>query len=137
MGQADAINKGLRLARGELVTWLNADDFYLPDALCRMAAAAAAEPDAPFYMGLGYRTDRTGRMRTPFYPEGFVFNREALLWGLNFVLQPATFIRREALEGIGGAIEGELHYALDTDLWIRLSADEKSGRRAAFHRLQP
>lgn len=121
-GQADAINKGLRLARGELVTWLNSDDFFEPGALNHMREAAERAPHAPFYMGLGSRTDRAGITRAPFYPKNFEFRREALLWGLNFILQPATFIRRAALDQIGGKVAGGLLYALDTDLWIRLSA---------------
>ena len=120
-GQADAINKGLRLARGELVTWLNADDFLEPGALAAMRDAAEGNSRAPFYIGLGSRTNREGTTRAPFYPANFRFNREALLWGLNYVLQPATFIRRAALGRIGGSVDSSLHYAFDTDLWIRLS----------------
>src|SRR5688572_1037654 len=37
-GQSDAVNKGFRLARGEIFGWLNADDYYLPGAV---AAAVA------------------------------------------------------------------------------------------------
>ena len=121
-GQADAINKGLRLARGSLVTWLNTDDFYLPDAFARMTAAFRKNPGAPFYMGLGYRTDVTGTQRNPFYPEGFQFRRDAFSFGLNFILQPATFIRREALEKAGAKLDKSLHYVLDTELWFRLLA---------------
>ena len=120
-GQADAINKGLRQARGELVTWLNADDFLEADALIAMREEAERQPGAPFYLGLGSRTNREGGNRVPFYPADFQFCREALLWGLNYVLQPATFIRREALARAGGAVDASLHYAFDTDLWIRLS----------------
>ncbi len=121
-GQADAINKGLRLAQGELVTWLNSDDFLEPGALRFMSEAAEHDSRAPFYMGLGSRTDREGKARVPFYPEKFQFRRAALLWGLNFVLQPATFIRRSALDQIGGKVNTDLHYVMDTDLWVRLSA---------------
>src|SRR5262249_57972660 len=61
-GQADSINKGLRLATGELVAWLNADDFYLPGALHRAAAAYRANPEASFYFGNGWRADEAGRL---------------------------------------------------------------------------
>jgi hypothetical protein len=66
--------------------------------------------------------DEKGEYKSDYFPGGGVtFNREALIHGLNFILQPATFIRRTALEE-AGYLDEQLHYALDTDLWIRLSA---------------
>jgi glycosyltransferase involved in cell wall biosynthesis len=121
-GQADAINKGLRLARGHLVTWLNTDDFYLPDAFMHMVAAYRRNPYAPFYMGAGYRTDSTGTHRNHFYPAHFEFRHHAFSMGLNFILQPSTFIRSETLEKAGGVLNKNLHYAFDTELWFRLLA---------------
>jgi glycosyltransferase involved in cell wall biosynthesis len=119
-GQADAINKGLRLASGKLVAWLNTDDFYEPGAFQRMENAFKNNPTAPFYMGVGFRTDQAGKLRRPFYPENFRFNRQAFALGLNYVLQPATFIRRDALEKVGGQLNKELHYVLDSQIWFRL-----------------
>lgn len=120
-GQSHAINKGLAVARGELVTWLNTDDFYLPGAVAGMAAAYRRNDAAPFYMGRGFRTNIDDSMRTPFYPERFAFSHEALIWGLNFILQPATFINHQALRAAGGLVSENLHFAMDTDLWLRLS----------------
>ncbi len=119
-GQADAINKGLRLARGSLVTWLNTDDFYEPGAFLRMESAFKKNPTSPFYMGMGFRTDQAGKLRRPFYPEDFRFNRQAFIAGLNYILQPATFIRRDALEQVGGQLNKDLHYVLDSQIWFRL-----------------
>src|SRR5208337_1473500 len=45
-GQSDAINKGFLLAAGELVGWLNADDYYLPGGLQAIARAAQEHPEA-------------------------------------------------------------------------------------------
>lgn len=121
-GQADALNKGFRRAAGELVCWLNADDFFYPGALAAAREAYLADPGAPFYFGNGYRVDREGRKLAEFFPEGRVhFRRDALLFGLNCILQPSTFIRRDALEQVG-FVDASLHYGFDTDLWIRLSA---------------
>jgi glycosyltransferase involved in cell wall biosynthesis len=119
-GQADAINKGLRLASGELVAWLNTDDFYEPGAFLRMESAFKKNPTAPFYMGMGFRTDQAGKLRRPFYPGNFRFNRQAFVAGLNYILQPATFIRRKALEEVGGQVNKDLHYVLDWQVWFRL-----------------
>jgi glycosyltransferase involved in cell wall biosynthesis/2-polyprenyl-3-methyl-5-hydroxy-6-metoxy-1,4-benzoquinol methylase len=121
-GQADAINKGLRRSTGDVVSWVNADDFLYPGALAAVAEAYHANPRAPFYFGNGYRVDRKGRRLAEFFPQGRVhFSRDALVFGLNFVLQPSTFIRRAALEEVG-LLDDRLHYGLDTDLWIRLSS---------------
>jgi glycosyltransferase involved in cell wall biosynthesis len=119
-GQADAINKGLRLARGSLVAWLNTDDFYEPGAFQHMENAFKKNPAAPFHMGIGFRTDQAGKARRPFYPDNFRFNRRAFVAGLNYILQPATFIRREALQKAGGLLDRNLHYVLDSEIWFRL-----------------
>jgi glycosyltransferase involved in cell wall biosynthesis len=120
-GQADALNKGFRRATGDLVCWLNADDFFYPDALVYAAEAYLADPAAPFYFGNGYRVDRDGHRLAEFFPDGQVyFRRDALIYGLNCILQPSAFIRRTALEEVG-LLDDSLHYGFDTDLWIRLS----------------
>lgn len=120
-GQSDAINKGLSHASGDLVAWLNADDFYLPGALAEVAQAYQVQPDAPFYFGNGLRVDEQGQpKRVYFGPNSLRFNLEALRLGLNYILQPATFISRPALQQIGG-LAVNLHYGMDTDLWLRLA----------------
>jgi GT2 family glycosyltransferase len=121
-GQSDAINKGFKRASGDLVAWLNADDFYLPDALRTVAQTYSQCPEAPFYFGDGLRVDEAGNFKENFFPEGRVlFDREALLFGLNYILQPSTFINRLSLEH-AGYLDPELHYGMDSELWMRLSA---------------
>jgi glycosyltransferase involved in cell wall biosynthesis len=120
-GQADAINKGLSMATGELVAWLNADDFYLPGALKRVAQAHRQHPHASFYFGDGLRVDKDGDPLGGFFPGGRVsFDLRAFIYGLNCLLQPATFINRARLSEVG-PLDAALHYGLDTDLWIRLA----------------
>lgn len=121
-GQSDAINKGFRRAHGEVVAWLNSDDFLLPGALQAVAKAYAENPEAPFYYGDGLRVGLDGQGGKRFFPNGVVpFNREALARGLNYILQPATFISHKHLRAIG-ELDASLKYAMDTDLWLRLSA---------------
>lgn len=120
-GQSDAINKGFRMATGEIVAWLNADDFYLPGALAMVAEAYQNNPEASFYFGDGLRVDEAGQPKSGFFPGGRVlFNREALIFGLNYILQPATFMNRAHLVKIN-YLDPTLHYVMDADLWIRLS----------------
>jgi glycosyltransferase involved in cell wall biosynthesis len=122
LGQSDAINKGFRRATGEIVAWLNADDFYLPGALHRVAEAYSADLLAPFYFGDGLRVDEAGTTLSNFFPPfALRFDRQALVMGLNYILQPSTFINRRFLEQVG-YLDAELRYGMDSDIWMRLSS---------------
>ena len=43
-GQSDGLNKGFRMATGNIVGWLNADEYYLPGAFHAVAYASEANP---------------------------------------------------------------------------------------------
>ena len=121
-GQSDAINKGFKRASGELVAWLNADDYYLPGAFQQAADAYRLNRQAPFFFGDGLRVDETGTVISHFFPTGtLTFDRQALVMGLNYILQPSTFINRRSLEQAGN-LDTDLHYGMDSDLWMRLSS---------------
>ena len=120
-GQSDGINKGLRRATGELVAWLNADDYYLPGALQAAAEAYHRKPGASFYFGNGLRVNRSGEPQASFFADNQVrFHRPALVWGLNTILQPAAFMQRTFLSR-AGYLDTNLHYGMDSDLWLKLS----------------
>ncbi len=120
-GQSDAINKGFRVANGELVAWLNADDYYLDNCLINVAEAYQTHPDASFIFGDGVRVDEHGLQKSTFWQgQQPVFDRTALVYGLNYILQPASFINLSHLKEIN-FLNPDLHFGMDTDLWIRLS----------------
>lgn len=116
-GQSDGINKGMRSATGEIVSWLNSDDFLAPGALFAVAKAFAENPDAVAVCGVGALVDRQGVLRrhVPFRP----FQPARLKTAFEYV-QPATFYRRSAWEQVGG-LDENLHYAMDWDLLLKLS----------------
>lgn len=123
-GQSSAINKGFKRATGDLVAWLNSDDYYLPGAFMKVAEAYGRNPEASFYFGNGLRVDSKGLKKNRFFETGTVdFNQDALLYCLNYILQPATFINAACLKRIDFLDEG-LHYGMDTDLWVRLSKEK-------------
>jgi glycosyltransferase involved in cell wall biosynthesis len=117
-GQSDGINKGMRMATGEIVGWLNSDDRFRPHALRTVGEAFAANPRAGVVFGRGAKIARDGReiYTVPFRP----FNRKHLKTAYR-VVQPAMFFRRDLYLEIGGLNE-DLHYAMDWDLLIRLAA---------------
>ena len=116
-GQSDGINKGMRVASGEIVGWLNADDVFLPSVLAKVAEAFEKNPDAVVVYGVGAKTDLEGRIikKVPF--REFVSLRLRKAWEL---IQPAMFFRRDAYWKVGG-LDESLHYAMDWDLLLKLA----------------
>jgi Glycosyl transferase family 2 len=118
-GQSDAIARGFERARGDVLTWLNADDVLAPGAVERAVAELASAPEAGLVYGRGVILDQDGAETGPFAGiEPFSLWR--LLHVLDYVLQPAAFFRRDAYRAAGGLDRG-LHWAMDWDLWIRLA----------------
>jgi glycosyltransferase involved in cell wall biosynthesis len=118
-GQSHAINKGLAMAKGEVLAWLNSDDYYEAGAFA--AACDAFRNDASLAMlyGRGYGVDRGGATRKPYDVEPF-FDLWKLIHLYDFILQPSVFMSRSALEK-AGCLNEHLNYILDWELWIRLS----------------
>jgi glycosyltransferase involved in cell wall biosynthesis len=122
-GLSDAMNKGVAMARGEYIGWLNADDYYLPGAL--ETVLSALRSSAPVWLtapclivdGSG-REIRRGVTR---YKRFFLrrYGRRSLLVQ-NYVAAPSTFVRRSALLDVGGFDE-RFRYSMDYDLWLRLA----------------
>jgi glycosyltransferase involved in cell wall biosynthesis len=120
-GHTDAINKGLRQATGQLLAYLNSDDFFLPNAFHYIAQAYQAHPDAGLYTGNGLIVD--GRKENPRpYMREIGYTYETLLRGSCYLLQPSTFISRRAWEK-AGEFDDTLHFAMDLDYWLRVGRD--------------
>lgn len=121
-GQAEGVDKGIRLTTGEIIGWLNADDVYAPGAVRAAVEAFRVNTSAPAVYGDATFIDAEGREIRP-CSHIEPFDLERLVNELDFIVQPATLFRRSAYESVGG-LDRDLHYCLDYDLMIRL------GRRA-------
>lgn len=117
-GQADAINKGFRLATGDLLAWLNSDDYYLPNAFDKVAPMLGdgSEPRLA-YGGTIPRTEATGEEKLWPAPP---FDREALKTRA-LIYQPSAFWTR-ALWDATGELNIAQHFTLDWDWFLRASA---------------
>jgi len=119
-GQSDAINRGFVAASGEYIAWLNSDDLYVPGAIRAAVNELSQHPDAGFVYGRGEFIDREGALIGP-CAHIEPWNLDRLLDQTNFLLQPATLLRRDKYMAIGG-LRTELRYVMDYDLWIRLGS---------------
>jgi glycosyltransferase involved in cell wall biosynthesis len=121
-GQADAIRKGLQMCDGDIVSWLNADDYYFPHCLERVSEIFSTHPKVDVVYGDAVHVEPTGLFLAPFH--GIEqFNPERLFRSC-YICQPACFVRRRAYEEVGG-VDGSLGYTMDWDLWCRLAIKKK------------
>lgn len=119
-GQTAAINEGMSHCSGEIIAWLNSDDFYWDDALWTVARAYIDYPNYGLYIGNGLRFNQNEGVYSPFAPLHVTLNRAALIQGLDYILQPSTFFLREAWEAVGG-LQNNLNYIMDWDVIIRIA----------------
>jgi glycosyltransferase involved in cell wall biosynthesis len=122
-GQSHAINKGLRMATGDIVAYLNSDDLYEPGALLKVGQFFARQPETAWL---------TGRCRI-IDPDGWEIRRwitliknlclrvgsYRALQVLDYVSQPATFWHRTILERVG-LFDETLRYTMDYDYSLRV-----------------
>ncbi len=115
-GQSDAINKGWRLAKGEIIAYLNADDTYTPGAVEAAVRFLADHPDVDLVYGRCNIISEEGRLIGEC---GEPYTLAALVAGPNPIPQPAAFLRRRVLDEVG-YVDVSLHMAMDHDLWVRI-----------------
>jgi hypothetical protein len=115
-GQADAINKGFARATGEIIAWLNSDDYYLAGAVSSAEKIFEANPDVALVYGNMLAVDEHGKTFNTFNYKQLTL--EDLLC-FQIIGQPAVFMRRSALENL--KLDTTLHFLLDHYLWIQIA----------------
>lgn len=123
-GQTDAINKGFRVARGEIVGWINSDDILPVDIVERSVRAFRQDPGVGLtYCDIEY-IDHAG---SPFnlvaaHPR---YDLDYLLNSCFNVFQPGSFYRKSVVES-AGYLDDKLKYCMDLDLWLKLLTRSRS-----------
>lgn len=120
-GQADAINKGFARATGDIVAWLNSDDYYLQGTVSAAVKVFEENPDAALVYGNMLAVDEHGKtFNTLSYKQ---LTLEDLLC-FQIIGQPAVFMRRSALIKTSG-LNLDFHFLLDHLLWIHIAKQGK------------
>lgn len=115
-GQSDALNKAWAMASGDIIGWLNADDFYLPGALARVERFFQANPDVDVLHGDTVFVDENGELcglLAGYQVPPSVLRRRGCV-----IASTASFFRRSALEGVSW--DSRLRVVMDWDLYLSL-----------------
>lgn len=117
-GFVDAVTKGVARATGEILAIQSSDDYYLPGAFRKMAAAFQHYPEASFISGGEYAIDLQGHIISCSAPAGAITPRTILFQTVP--PQHATFVRRSFFEETGG-MRREVDMCADIDQWYRVA----------------
>ncbi len=123
-GQSEAVNKGLKKATGDIIAWLNSDDWYADNTLATVAAQwqqnqfDVLHGDANFYYG-----ESSARNYITQYGSNCNLNRLLTYWNNKQHCnppQPSVFINKKVLDKVGFLNES-YKLAMDYDLWLKIA----------------
>jgi glycosyltransferase involved in cell wall biosynthesis len=117
-GQTHAINKGLAIATGDFVAYLNSDDTYLPDSFIKVIDFFNNNPDIDMVYGNLVHIDKQSNT-IRYYGMGRidVSNYSSFHY---YLPQATVFLRHEIVKKIG-PFDEQLNLNMDYDYWVRLS----------------
>jgi glycosyltransferase involved in cell wall biosynthesis len=115
-GQTHAINKGIRMARGDIITYLNSDDIVLPCAVSAVVEAFTRNPEVDFIYGDYMIIDTRGNHLLSRKTIGY--DKNILLYGRALISQPASFFRRNVIDRIG-YFDESYDFCMDIEFWLR------------------
>jgi tetratricopeptide (TPR) repeat protein/glycosyltransferase involved in cell wall biosynthesis len=127
-GQSNALNKGFQQATGEIVTWLNSDDRFAPGALYAAALAfytSGADVVAgvcQVFQGQQPVLHHVTSCAPGAMSLGEILDVEHCWLSGKFFHQPEVLFTRAIWEKAGGAVDEELYYSMDYEMWARFAA---------------
>ena len=116
-GQADAINKGFARCKGEIIGWVNSDDYYLPGTLEEVVRVFEENPAVGLVFGDVRVVDERGSIINELHYGDWDIRD---LMSFHIIGQPAVFFRRSTLEQ-AGYLDLSYHLLLDHQLWLRMA----------------
>lgn len=118
-GHADAVNKGFRMAQGEIIGWLNSDDVYVDRDVVKVVVETFQQHrDADIVYGDALFIGEDGKILRVQCCPGFSYRR-LLQWC--FLVQPAVFLRRRVIES--HLLDMGLKVAIDYEYWLRIGKE--------------
>lgn len=120
-GQSDAMNKGIRKARGKFITFLNADDYFEPDSLQWVLQQLLELGDADILVGNCFVRDLKGNIKTLRKPSNCGYPQILQIWRPDvFPSNPSSYFYSKKLHDIAGYYDENENFVLDYEMMIRL-----------------
>lgn len=121
-GQSHALNKGFARATGDVIAWMNSDDWYAPNAFHTVAQHISKHP---IVMGAACITDKEGRATETVDNIERTWFDAMKYWVFHSVpAQPGVFFRKSLLDELciepGECFDEGLYFTMDYDLWLRM-----------------
>lgn len=117
-GQADAIYRGFKKTSGDIIAWINSDDYYLQNAFKVVSKFFKNHQKKELLIGGSFHADIKGEIIKKYY--GFPQKFESLLISGMHFNQPACFWRRESFFAVDG-FDRSLQCCFDYDMFLRLT----------------
>ena len=121
-GQSDAINKGFNMASGDILAWLNSDDYYTPDTLHQVSDLFARDDLKIVFGECALYHEKSGKVKDS---RVFEFSKSHNIELSDFLIQPSSFWTKKTWELVGN-LDEKLTYTFDWEWYIR-------AKRAGVH----
>jgi glycosyltransferase involved in cell wall biosynthesis len=118
-GQTDAINKGFARATGDILAWINSDDTYEPGAISAAIKYLQEHPDVGMIYGDCNFINETGKVIGRF--NSVQTSHRLIRQGYVHIPQQTMFFRADLWKQVG-PLDPSFYFAMDYDLWTRISA---------------
>lgn len=126
-GQLDAINKGVKKAKGEIITYINADDVYVNGAFESVAGHFKENQDALWFAGKGIVINENNievfAAATMYKSCLLTINSYLLILVVNYLMQPSVFLTRKAIQKYG-MFTGTKFAVMEYDMWLKIGKEQ-------------
>ena len=119
-GQAHAINKGFEKSSGQIIAWINSDDYYLPDTFKNISQYFLTNNIHVLYgsvLCINKNSEKIGMIHSRPFPKDL---RKYAYWRSWYIPQPASFFDDITLNSCG-KLEEKYNYSFDYEWFLRLS----------------
>jgi glycosyltransferase involved in cell wall biosynthesis len=118
LGQADALNKGIKMSSGDIIGWINSDDYYLKNAFFQVAEEFVSGDYEWIIGNIINKYEASGKYLYPLIPKDFQLTYKSITSQKYIINQQGTFFRKSLIEK-AGLWNINYYMAADFDLWLR------------------